>query len=97
MPGPTGLTVTVGAPALVNEFHDPETGFHQVDLFFRCALAEGNLDDAWEDPEGVVTDRRFFSRVELASGKVHFKPDSLPDAAWGTRAAQYDPLEVILK
>lgn len=93
----TGLTVTVGAPALVNEFHDPETGFHQVDLFFRCALAEGKLDETWTDPEGVVTDRRYFSRVELASGKVRFKPDSLPDAAWGAGVAQYDPLEVILK
>jgi 8-oxo-dGTP pyrophosphatase MutT (NUDIX family) len=93
----TGLTVTVGAPALVNEFHDPETGLHQVDLFFRCALAEGELDDSWTDPDGVVSDRRFFSRVELASGKVRFKPDSLPDAAWGAGVAHYDPLEVILK
>lgn len=93
----TGLTITVGEPALVNEFHDPETGFHQVDLFFRCTLADADLDDSWTDPEGVVTKRRFFSRVELASGKYRFKPDSLPDAAWGTGAAQYDPLEVILK
>ena len=93
----TGLTVTVGPPVLVNEFHDPDTGFHQIDLFFRCTLAAGDLDDSWVDPEGVVTDRRFFSRVELASGRVRFKPDSLPDAAWGAGAALYDPLEVILK
>ena len=93
----TGLTITVGPPVLVNEFHDPDTGFHQVDLFFRCTLVGGELDDTWEDPEGVVTDRRFFSRVELASGRISFKPDSLPDAAWGTQAAHYDPLEVILK
>ena len=93
----TGLSITVGPPVLVNEFHDPDTGFHQVDLFFRCALVGGELDDTWEDPEGIVTDRRFFSRVELASGQVSFKPDSLPDAAWGTDAALYDPLEVILK
>ena len=93
----TGLTVTVGPPVLVNEFHDPDTGFHQVDLFFRCTLAAGDLDDRWLDPEGVVTQRRFFSRVELASGHVRFKPDSLPEAAWGTAQALYDPLEVILK
>jgi 8-oxo-dGTP diphosphatase len=93
----TGLTVSVGPPVLVNEFHDPETGFHQIDLFFRCALVAGTLDEGWTDPEGVVTDRRFFSRVELAAGHVRFKPDSLPDAAWGTAAAHYDPLEVILK
>lgn len=93
----TGLTIAVGPPVLVNEFHDPETGFHQVDLFFRCQLVAGDLDETWADPEGVVTDRRFFSRTELAAGHVSFKPDSLPDAAWGTQAAHYDPLEVILK
>ncbi|MBL9050645.1 MAG: NUDIX hydrolase [Tabrizicola sp.] len=93
----TGLTITVGPPVLVNEFHDPDTGFHQVDLFFRCQLVAGDLDETWTDPEGVVTDRRFFSRTELAAGQVSFKPDSLPEAAWGTQAAHYDPLEVILK
>ncbi len=93
----TGLSVSVGAPALVNEFHDPEAGFHQVDLFFRCTLVSGAVEDAWVDPEGVVTERRFFSRTELASGHVRFKPDSLPDAAWGAGAALYDPLEAILK
>lgn len=93
----TGLTVTVGPPALVNEFHDPDTGFHQVDIFFRCQLASGNLDPAWTDPEGVVTNRRFFSRAELASGTVRYKPDSLADVAWGGSSAHYDPLEIILK
>ncbi|MBP9183636.1 MAG: NUDIX hydrolase [Fuscovulum sp.] len=92
----TGLQVEVGPPALVNEFHDPDSGFHQVDLFFRCTLRSGVLDDRWTDPEGVVTLRRFFSRVELAAGHVRFKPDSLPEAAWGT-ACLYDPLEVILR
>jgi 8-oxo-dGTP diphosphatase len=93
----TGLGITVGPPALVNEFHDPETGFHQIDLFFRCTLAEGTLTDAWIDPEGVVTNRRFFARAELAAGGVRFKPDSLPAVAWGAHSAHYDPLETILK
>jgi 8-oxo-dGTP diphosphatase len=91
----TGLTIAVGLPALVNEFHDPDTGFHQIDLFFRCTLVGGKLDPDWTDPEGVVTDRRFFSRADLAT--IRYKPDSLPEVAWGTGAAQYDPLEVILK
>lgn len=91
----TGLAIAVGPPALVNEFHDPETGFHQIDLFFRCTLVTGALDDAWRDPEGVVTQRRFFGRTDLAT--IRFKPDSLPEAAWGTGEALYDPLEVILK
>jgi 8-oxo-dGTP pyrophosphatase MutT (NUDIX family) len=93
----TGLTIAVGPPVLINEFHDPDTGFHQVDLFFRCTVAAGDLDDTWADPEGVVTQRRFFSRVELASGSIRFKPDALVDAAWGNSAAGYDPLETILK
>ncbi len=93
----TGLTIAVGPPVLVNEFHNPETGFHQVDLFFRCTIVSGELVEDWTDPEGVVTERCFFSRVELASGHVRFKPDSLADAAWGTGAALYDPLEEIVR
>lgn len=93
----TGLSITVGPPVLVNEFHDPDSGFHQVDLFFRCTLAGGKLCESWIDPEGIVTDRRFFTRAELDSGGIRFKPDSLPLAAWGDGAALYDPLEVILK
>lgn len=93
----TGLHITVGPPALVNEFHDPDTGFHQIDLFFRCTITGGALDDAWTDPEGVVTNRRFFTRAELATGTFRFKPDSLPSVAWGAHQAHYDPLEVILK
>lgn len=93
----TGLAITVGPPVLVNEFHDPDSGFHQVDLFFRCALRSGTLDAAWRDPEGVVTERRFFSRAEMDSGAVRYKPDSLPRAAWGDAEGLYDPLEPILK
>ena len=89
----TGLTVTVGAPALINEFHDPKTGFHQVEVFFRCTLTAGQLDPAWQDPEGVVTTRRFFTRDDLA--RIRFKPDSLARAAWG-EGLHYDPLEVIV-
>ena len=90
----TGLTVTVGAPALINEFHDPATGFHQVDLFFHCQIIAGTLDPTWRDPEAVVTNRRLFSRADLAG--IRYKPDSLPGATWGNTVL-YDPLEVIVK
>jgi 8-oxo-dGTP diphosphatase len=90
----TGLAIAVGEPALINEFHDPVSGFHQVDLFFRCTIIAGQIDPTWRDPEGVVTARRFFTRAELAT--IRFKPDSLPDAAWG-RGLLYDPLEVIVR
>lgn len=91
----TGLSITVLGPAMVNEFHDPATGFHQIDLFFHARIIAGALDPRWIDPEGIVTDRHFFSRDDLASGRIRFKPDSLPAAAWGTTAL-YDPLEEIV-
>lgn len=90
----TGLTVEVGDPCLVNEFHDPRGTFHQVDVYFRCTLVAGRLDDGWRDPEGVVTVRRLFARDEMAGIKA--KPDSLADAAWG-EGILYDPLEPILR
>lgn len=92
----TGLTVAVHAPALINEFHDPKTGFHQVEVFFRCSIVAGALDPLWRDPEGVVTHRRFFARAELEGGAIRFKPDSLTRAAWGA-GMTYDPLEVIVR
>ncbi|WP_101065734.1 NUDIX domain-containing protein [Roseovarius salinarum] len=90
----TGLTVEVGAPCLVNEFHDPGGDFHQVEVFFRCAITGGALDDAWRDPENIVTRRRFVTREGMQHLRV--KPDSLPRAAFG-EAAVYDPLEPIVR
>lgn len=91
----TGLTVSVGAPCLINEFHDPRGSFHQVDIYFHVQLVAGQLSDTWRDPEGVVTERRLVTRTELSELRV--KPDSLADAAWGTGPLLYDPLEPILR
>jgi 8-oxo-dGTP diphosphatase len=92
----TGLGISVGAPCLINEFHDPVSGFHQVDLFFRCTITSGRISQDWRDPERVVTNRRFFARADLDFGRIRFKPDSLPAAAWGTTTL-YDPLEVTVR
>lgn len=89
-----GLQITVGAPCLVNEFHDPASGFHQVDIYFRCTVADATLPRDWRDPEGVVTDRRFVTRADLA--RLRHKPDSLGPVAWG-QGIFYDPLEVIVR
>ncbi|GAB4286344.1 MAG: NUDIX hydrolase [Roseovarius sp.] len=89
----TGLAIAVGAPCLVNEFHDPAAGFHQVDIFFRCRIIGGALDPGWRDPEAVVSRRRFFTRDELATIRV--KPDSLARVAFGA-GCLYDPLEPLL-
>ena len=89
-----GVQITVGNPALVNEFHDPKTGFHQVDVYFRCTMRDAALPETWRDPEGVVSERRFVTRDELAL--LRHKPDSLAAAAWG-EGTLYDPLEVIVR
>jgi ADP-ribose pyrophosphatase YjhB (NUDIX family) len=91
----TGLEVRVDAPCLVNEFHDPDHGFHQVEVFFRCRLRRGALDEAWRDPEGVVTERRWVSREELAG--MRHRPQALGPVAWQEPGAPaYDPLERIV-
>ena len=59
-------------------------------------IVKGVLDTTWRDPEGIVTERRFFTRDELETGVVRFKPDSLPAAAWG-QSILYDPLEPIVR
>lgn len=92
----TGLEIQVDAPCLINEFHHPESGFHQVEVFFRCRLVRGLLDPAWQDPEGVVDQRRWVSRAELAA--LRYKPAALPAVAWqDPDAPRYDPLERLVR
>jgi len=92
----TGLTITVQEPCLVNEFHDMEHDFHQVDIYFRCTLVAGALDPDWADPEGIVSHRRWVTRPQMAELTV--KPDSLAAVAWRDAGAPaYDPLEPILR
>ncbi len=92
----TGLTVSVGEICLVNEFHAPEKDFHQIDVYFRCQITDGNIDKNWRDPEGIVTKRQFFSRTEMAV--IRFKPDSLSDVAFSPETAiSYDALEPLIR
>jgi len=92
----TGLTVAVGPVCLINEFHDPKGTFHQVDVYFRCDIIAGTVSDTWQDPEGVVTHRRWVTRDELAT--LNCKPDSLAAVAWDAdNTITYDALEPILR
>lgn len=92
----TGVTVAVGAPVMVNEFHDPDGEFHQVDIYFRCTALDADIPADWTDPEGIVTDRRWVSRTELAELRV--KPDGLAEVAWDhAGGSYYDPLEPIVR
>lgn len=90
----TGLRIRVGPPCLVNEFHEPKSGFHQVEIFFRCTIVDGEICDSWQDPEAVVNRRRFVSAQEITGLRV--KPDSLAHVAFA-RGMGYDPLETLVR
>ena len=89
----TGLTIAVGPPILINEFHDPGGRFHQVELHFRATL-DGSDTITLADPEGVVNRFRWVTRDQLA--RLRHKPDGLANAVWGDQFAHYDPLEAII-
>lgn len=92
----TGLEVEVGPVAMVNEFHDPDIPFHQVDIFFRASVPQGDLSNEWIDPGGVVHNRRYFSRSEVS--ELLIKPSSLPKVAFEPDTpTHYDPLERMLR
>lgn len=92
----TGLRIDVGAPCLVNEFHDPAAGFHQVDFYFRCTvIGSAEIAPAWQDVENIVTDRRWVTQDQMAQLRV--KPDSLIKIAFDDAPISYDPLELIVR
>jgi 8-oxo-dGTP diphosphatase len=92
----TGLRIAVDCLALVNEFHDPGAGFHQVEMIFRCHPLN-DMPAEWHDPEGIVTERRWVTEGEAR--RLRVKPGSLIDTAFGcgTQGASYDPLEPIVR
>lgn len=73
----TGLTIRPGPLVAVSEFHNPDDGFHQCDLFFLVERTGGALSAAWQDPDGVVDTRGFFDQATVASLRV--KPAFLAD------------------
>lgn len=93
----TGLRIEVGAPCLINEFHDPASGFHQVEVFFRCVLVgSARINPDWQDPEKIVDKHLWVSREEF--DKLTVKPNALANVAFSpSQAITYDPLETILK
>ncbi len=76
----TGLTVTPGPLIHVAEFANADSGFHQVDLYFRAKVAAGGLDPAWRDPTGAVTRRGLFSQADCAT--LDLTPPGLPALAF---------------
>jgi ADP-ribose pyrophosphatase YjhB (NUDIX family) len=90
----TGLAVRPGRLAGVSEFHNPATGFHQVDLLFRARL-RGAAEVRLADPEGVVNRLRWASEAELAGLRV--KPGILARVAFGrSRGLVHEDLDVMV-
>jgi len=91
----TGLAVAVGGLLAVSEFHDPPSGFHQVDLFFAATVTGARPAGPWRDSEGVVNRSGWFDRAAL--GRIRFKPDCLARLAFEPApVACYDPIERIV-
>ena len=66
----------------------------KVDIYFRArvvAVPKG----PWMDSEGVVNRQRWVSEPELRA--LRFKPDTLPDIAFGEGGIGYDPLELLVR
>ena len=87
----TGLDIHPGALAGVSEFHEPQEGLHQVDLFFHAGT-DGRLDPGWRDPEGIVSRWHLATRAELT--RMWHKPDHLAAMAFDAGPALYHGLEL---
>lgn len=91
----TGMRVEVGALLAISEFHDPNGDFHQVDMFYRCTIADGQPSHDWFDAQGVVDRWRWVTQAEL--GGLRVKPDCMAEMAFGPDGPiLHDPLEPIV-
>jgi len=81
----TGLAIRTGRLLGIEEFADPVSGFHQVEILFRASLAGSPASAVLADPEGVVNRLRWVGRDEI--GGLRVKPDSLPRLAFGPAQA----------
>jgi 8-oxo-dGTP diphosphatase len=81
----TGLRIRPGRLLAVSEFHNPETGFHQVELYHRARMAGPAAAAVLTDPEGVVNRLHWAAPAELAT--LRHKPDCLGRIAFGPPGA----------
>jgi 8-oxo-dGTP diphosphatase len=88
----TGLRIRPGRLLGLAEFHNPLTGFHQVELLYRVRLLDPPEAATLRDPEAVVNRLRWADPTEAATLRI--KPDSLPRLAFGPdRAVVHEALE----
>lgn len=77
----TGLSIRVSRLLGIEEFANPISGFHQVEILLRAGLKDTAEAAVLADPEGVVNRLRWAGRDEI--GGLRVKPDSLPRLAFG--------------
>jgi 8-oxo-dGTP diphosphatase len=77
----TGLHVKVGNLVHVFEYWEAEHRRHKVECYFLAELEAGELDGAWKDIDGPVSQIRFFSPADLKDGALVY-PEFLKDGDW---------------
>lgn len=80
----TGLTVRADSLLHVCESFDLKDGQHKINFYFQTELLAGTLNDHWNDADGVVQFRRFFTLEELKQS-THIYPRFLEKGEWLTR------------
>lgn len=76
----TGLDVVIHDLTAVSEYFNREDNFHQIDMFFKATIRNGELSDTWQDTCGVVQQRGFFSLDEVKNMKI--LPAFLQEGFW---------------
>ena len=90
------VILDAGRLLAVSEFHNPEDGFHQVDLIYAARLAGTADSSVLRDPAGVVNRLRWVDAGELS--RLRFMPDCLARLAFGPEGPViYDPLETLVR
>ena len=64
----------------VSELEDGRFKNKKIELFFKCKIVKGLLNEKWQDPDGMVKFAQFFSLNDLKNIK-HF-PEFLKDGEW---------------
>jgi ADP-ribose pyrophosphatase YjhB (NUDIX family) len=92
----TGLAIEPGRLLAVSEFHNPDDGYHQVDLIYAARLTGAAEAAVLRDPAQVVNRLRWVDAGEMS--QLRFKPDCLARLAFGPQGAVlYDPLETLVR
>lgn len=75
-----GLSIRILNLFYVSEFEDSKFKNKKIELFFKCKILKGILDEGWQDPDDVVKFAKFFSLEELSD--ITYFPKFLKEGDW---------------